>query len=109
MEERVNPFRAFAIAVQPETSAVFTAAAASAAACAFVAAVAAMAAKLKFFSAFVMTRHLAASADFAAAAAFGIAHQNDALPRARFADVEASPKAAQNFSVPTSAGIAVLR
>ena len=26
MEERVNPFRAFAIAVQPETSAVFTAA-----------------------------------------------------------------------------------
>ena len=29
MEESVNPFRAFAMAVQPETSAVFTAAAAS--------------------------------------------------------------------------------
>ena len=49
MEDSVNPFRAFAMAVQPETSAVFTAAAASAAACAFVAAVAAMAAKLNVF------------------------------------------------------------
>ena len=96
------------MAVQPEISAVFTAAAASAAACAFVAAVATMAAKLKFFSAFVMTRHLAASADFAAAAASALLIRI-MLARARFADVEASPNAAQNFSVPTIAGIAVLR
>ena len=96
------------MAVQPETSAVFTAAAASAAACAFVAAVAAMAAKLKFFNALVMTRHFAASADFAAAAASALLIRM-MLARARLADVEASPKAAQNFSIPTSAGIAVLR
>ena len=63
MEESVNPFRAFAMAVQPETSAVFTAAAASAAACALVATVAATAARLKFFSALVMAVHFAASVD----------------------------------------------
>ena len=55
-----------------------------------------------------MTRHLAASADFAAAAASALLIRM-MLARARFADVEASPNAAQNFSVPTSAGIAVLR
>ena len=57
---------------------------------------------------FVTACHLAASADFAAAAASALLIRM-MLARARFADVEASPKAAQNFSVPTSAGIAVLR
>ena len=108
MAAKLKFFSALAMAVHFAASVDCAAARASAAACALVATAAASAVFRNEARVFVTACHLAASADFAAAAASALLIRM-MLARARFADVEASPKAAQNFSVPTSAGIAVLR